>query len=98
MSALCLLKKVGANDMTFAPTWYARRDSNPQPSEPESDALSNCATGARNASLNALDYYSNLFRVCKEPFLQKPCEGRQSAPSHGFYFSLIWNGRPRIDP
>ena len=26
--------------------WYARRDSNPQPSEPESDALSNCATGA----------------------------------------------------
>lgn len=84
--------------MTFAPTWYARRDSNPQPSEPESDALSNCATGARNASLNALDYYSNLFRVCKEPFLQKPCEGRHSAPSHGFYFSLIWNGRPRIDP
>ncbi len=24
----------------FAPTWYARRDSNPQHSEPESDALS----------------------------------------------------------
>ena len=26
--------------MQLAPTWHARRDSNPQPSEPESDALS----------------------------------------------------------
>ena len=43
--------------------WYARRDSNPQPSEPESDALSNCATGA---FLNVPDYYSSLFLVCKE--------------------------------
>ena len=30
--------------------WYARRDSNPQPSEPESDALSNCATGANDVT------------------------------------------------
>lgn len=28
MSLLRLLKKVGANDMTFAPTWRSRRDSN----------------------------------------------------------------------
>ena len=27
-------------------TWYARLDSNQRPSESESDALSNCATGA----------------------------------------------------
>ena len=40
MSALWLLKKVGASDMKLAPTWHARRDSNPQHSEPESDALS----------------------------------------------------------
>ena len=45
--------------------WYARRDSNPQPSEPESDALSNCATGA---SFNVLFYYSNLSAVCKGEF------------------------------
>lgn len=31
---------VVANDTKSATTWYARRDSNPQPSEPESDALS----------------------------------------------------------
>ena len=41
MSVLCLYKKVGASDTTLAPTWHARRDSNPQHSEPESDALSN---------------------------------------------------------
>ena len=52
--------------------WYARRDSNPQPSEPESDALSNCATGAYQTQLfKLLNYYSNLFRVCKEEILQK---------------------------
>ena len=28
------------------PVWYARLDSNQRPSESESDALSNCATGA----------------------------------------------------
>ena len=26
--------------------WYTGRDSNPQPSDPKSDALSSCATGA----------------------------------------------------
>jgi len=29
------LKKVGASDTRLAPTWYARRDSNPRPSESE---------------------------------------------------------------
>ena len=56
--------------------WYARRDSNPQPSEPESDALSNCATGA---FLNVPDYYSSLFPVCKEKISTfpavRPCQG-----------------------
>lgn len=80
--------------MTLAPTWYARRDSNPQPSEPESDALSNCATGARNASLNALDYYSNLFRVCKEPFLQKPCEGAECRALTWFLFQFNMEWSP----
>ena len=34
------MKKLVASDMTLATSWYARRDSNPQHSEPESDALS----------------------------------------------------------
>ncbi len=41
MSALRrFYKNAGASDMKLAPTWHARRDSNPQHSEPESDALS----------------------------------------------------------
>ena len=41
--------------------WYTGRDSNPQPSEPESDALS------IEPPVHALQpcYYSNLSRVCK---------------------------------
>ena len=39
-------KKERRSKANFAPTWYARRDSNPQHSEPESDALSNWTTGA----------------------------------------------------
>ena len=34
------------------PVWYARLDSNQRPSESESDALSNCATGAYQNSMN----------------------------------------------
>ena len=32
--------------------WYARLDSNQRPSESESDALSNCATGAYQNDMN----------------------------------------------
>ena len=32
--------------------WYARLDSNQRPSESESDALSNCATGAYQNGMN----------------------------------------------
>ena len=38
---VCFEKEsVVANDIPSATTWRARRDSNPQPPEPESDALS----------------------------------------------------------
>ena len=42
--------------------WYTGRDSNPQPSEPDSDALS------IEPPVRAwqLCYYSNLLRVCKD--------------------------------
>ena len=33
-------KKIAASDMKLAATWSARRDSNPRPSESESDTLS----------------------------------------------------------
>ena len=42
--------------------WYAGRDSNPQPSEPESDALSI----EPPAHLILPMYYNSLFFVCKE--------------------------------
>ena len=32
--------------------WCARKDLNPQPSDPKSDALSSCATNAENYNLN----------------------------------------------
>ena len=43
--------------------WYAGRDSNPQPSEPESDALS------IEPPAHALQpsYYSRILPFCKEP-------------------------------
>ena len=44
--------------------WHARRDSNPQPSEPESDALSIEPLAHRFA------YYSKIFSRCK-PFARK---------------------------
>ena len=42
--------------------WYAGRDSNPQPSEPESDALSI----EPPAHFSKLNHYSRLCRFCKE--------------------------------
>ena len=42
--------------------WYTGRDSNPQPSEPESDALS-IEPPVRFLQLG---YYSSLFLLCKE--------------------------------
>ena len=41
---------------------YARRDSNPQPSVPKTDALSSCATDARLYTLNGekLDIFKGL--------------------------------------
>ena len=39
--------------------WYTGRDSNPQPSEPESDALS------IEPPVHLPSYYSRLFPVCK---------------------------------
>lgn len=37
--------------------WYARRDSNPRPSESESDTLSSCATGVRSCRFVAGTVY-----------------------------------------
>ena len=45
--------------------WYTGRDSNPQPSEPESDALS--IEPPVHASQP--DYYSKVWFVCKEVIL-----------------------------
>ena len=42
--------------------WYAGRDSNPQPSEPESDALSI----EPPSHFSKPNYYSRLSRFCKE--------------------------------
>ena len=47
---------------TISSFWYTGRDSNPQPSEPESDALS------IEPPVHALQprYYSKILSVCKE--------------------------------
>lgn len=44
--------------------WYARRDSNPQPSEPESDALS--IEPLAHINLNCKADYSRFSKFCKE--------------------------------
>ncbi len=44
--------------------WYARLDSNQRPSESESDALSNCATGAFTVC-----YYTIPFKKM-QPFFE----------------------------
>ena len=46
--------------LSFA--WYTGRDSNPQPSEPESDALSI----EPPVHFSQPSYYSNISRFCKE--------------------------------
>ena len=57
--------KDGVN-RSFTPSfcWYAGRDSNPQPSEPESDALS------IEPPAHKLSYYSKLWCVCKGFFVK----------------------------
>ena len=57
-------KDICSQQMSF---WYARLDSNQRPSESESDALSNCATGAyvTDALSHILRYYSRVFPRCK---------------------------------
>lgn len=42
--------------------WHARRDSNPQPSEPESDALS---IEPLAHTPQVPEYYSRVWTVCK---------------------------------
>ena len=44
MSALCLLKKVGASVIRLAPTWWGWRGSNPRPLRCERSALTSWAT------------------------------------------------------
>ena len=44
--------------------WYARRDSNPQPSEPESDALS--IEPLAHINFNCKADYSRFSKFCKE--------------------------------
>ena len=58
-------KKLVASDMTLATSWYARRDSNPQHSEPESDALSIELRAHFHLTLN---YYSRISACCKGGF------------------------------
>ena len=46
------IKTASQPEITKMLFWYARLDSNQRPSESESDALSNCATGAYQNDMN----------------------------------------------
>ena len=67
-----------AGDIFFVYTlWYARLDSNQRPSESESDALSNCATGA----------YQNGMKLWGSAIFQN---SGQIVVNGGRYFPLRW--------
>ena len=69
-------KTYGRN--TIRLLWHARRDSNPQPSEPESDALSIALrTHVNREAVFNRDYYNNLSPFCKGPLLKFSAEIRK---------------------
>ncbi len=77
--------------------WHARRDSNPQHSEPESDALSIELRTHAKRSFRALNYYNKDFLVCKEKVCAKnrlfSCIKKQDfCPLFfPFYFDSDWS-------
>ena len=57
---------------------YARRDSNPQPSVPKTDALSNCATGACLARIAEFSFVQVC--PCRISRLSTIAQGRSPSP------------------
>ena len=64
--------------MQLAPTWHARRDSNPQPSEPESDALSIEPLAHFIDSLCIIPTFFIFVKGCTEKYFLvfRPCSAK----------------------
>ena len=64
--------------MQLAPTWHARRDSNPHPSEPESDALSIEPLAHFIDSLCIIPTFFIFVKGCAEKYFLvfRPCSAK----------------------